>query len=649
MVVEHPSRSNAGSPMLYRLNKLRPSPGSMAAAWANALRWLAALCAAVCVNAAASEPVDSLLVLYSNGRLLPANVAGDQGLRAELQHPSLSRRIVIYDEFLDTPRFVGDDHERRFAHYLQGKYADRPPSWIVAAGPEALRFLLAQRATLFSRTPVLTMGVRGRTLDKLRPLPPEVVGSAMDLDFLGTIETALRLQPTTRRVAVVTGTSAHDLDWENEVRYEVAPRLPTTLEVEFLAGLPNAALKKRLAELPADTVVLMAGVLRDGDGNVVSGRQMAGELAAVSNAPVYTPFDTHVGTGVVGGQAATFEEIGRIAGQSLRQLIEGASLESLALPAKVPTRLIVDWRQVQRWGIDPGTIPDGADVRFKTPSLWEQHRDTVAVAIALLLAQAALIAWLLLERRRRRGAEEAVSRQRQELAHASRLVVAAELTAAIAHEINQPLGAILSNADAAEMILKSGADTQGELRHILSDIRRDDLRASEVIRRWRTLMSKHEVERQPVDLNEATLDTRSLLEAEAQRRRVAIDVRPASAPITVMGDRIQIQQVMINLVVNAMDAMHDVPAEQRRVVVSIDSADDSAAIAVRDQGCGIAAERLPKIFESYFTTKREGMGLGLSVARTLVEAHGGRIWAESALGKGTVFHVRLPATAPVSA
>jgi signal transduction histidine kinase len=627
----------------YRLNKLRASPLSIAWARAAACRLFVALCAACCMGSAAAEHGTTMLVLYSNGRLLPANVAADQGLRAVLQSAP-SREITVYDEFLDSPRFEGEAHERRFADYLRGKYADHPPRWIVAAGPDALRFLLTHRATLFTRTPVLHMGVARRSLDALQPLPPEVVGSAMDLDFGGTIEVALKLQPTTRRLVVVTGTSPRDKEWEAEVR-EIVPRLGDRVETEFLAGLPNAALMKRLGELGRDTVVLMAGVLRDGDGRIVSGRQMAASMVAVATAPVYSPFDTQLGVGVVGGQAATFEEMGRVAGRAVLRLIDGTALQALDLPVKVPTRMMLDGRQLERWRIDASTIPADAEVRFKQPSLFEEHRKTVVVAIAVLLAQAALIAALLFERRRRRDAERAVSRQRQELAHASRLVVASELTAAIAHEINQPLGAILSNADAAEMILKSGADPKGELHHILSDIRRDDLRASEVIRRWRTLMTKHEVERQPVELNETTLDTRTILDAEAHRRRVGIDVRPARAPVLVMGDRIQIQQVMINLVVNAMDAMVDVPPDRRSVVVSIDRAEDGAAITVQDRGCGIASERLPKIFDSYFTTKREGMGLGLSVARTLVEAHGGRIWADSTLGEGTVFHVRLPAAA----
>ena len=184
-----------------------------------------------------------------------------------------------------------------------------------------------------------------------------------------------------------------------------------------------------------------------------------------------------------------------------------------------------------------------------------------------------------------------------------------ELTGSIAHEINQPLGAILSNADAADLILESGTDRRDELREILADIRRDDLRASEVIHRLRALLAKHEVERQPFELNEVVERSGT----HAARRSASdaastLEIRPAPMTATMVGDRIQIQQVLINLVLNAMDAVADVPEDRRTVVVSIESGASGAVIAVRDRGHGIAPEHLPKLFESFFSTKRTGHG-----------------------------------------
>lgn len=225
---------------------------------------------------------------------------------------------------------------------------------------------------------------------------------------------------------------------------------------------------------------------------------------------------------------------------------------------------------------------------------------------------------------------------------ASRLAIAGELTASIAHEINQPLAAILTNAEAAEMILQADVDRREDLRMILSDIRRDDLRASDVIRRLRTLLSNKAIERQAFEFAEIVSDACDILQAEARRRVVTLVVRNVEVAGRVFGDPVQIQQVLINLVLNAMDAVVDLPLDRRTIVVSVESEADGLAVTVRDRGRGIPPEHVPKLFDSFFSTKRRGMGLGLSIARTIVEAHGGRIRVESDPGNGTVFRVSLP-------
>ncbi len=166
-----------------------------------------------------------------------------------------------------------------------------------------------------------------------------------------------------------------------------------------------------------------------------------------------------------------------------------------------------------------------------------------------------------------------------------------------------------------------------------------------MIRRLRTLLARHEVERQPFALNDTLSDAESVLRAEAKRRRVTLDIRPAATSVTVVGDRIQIQQVLINLVLNAMDAVADAPEARRTILVAVEGGAGRASITVRDRGHGIPPEHLPRLFDSFFSTKRVGMGLGLPIARTLVESHGGRIWAENGDGEGAEFHVELPAQA----
>jgi len=603
------------------------------------VRAIAVFAAAAGLAAIAAAETSNVLVLYSNGRLMPANVHGDRGLHQTVRAPA-GRPLALFSEFLDAPRFAGEAHDELLAAYLRGKYASRPPRVIVAVREEALGFLLRHRAELFSGVPVVHAGVDTRVLRSMS-LPDDVVGVPREHDFAPTIDLALRWHPRARRLVVVTGASEPDRAFEAWVRSEVRP-FEGRATVEFLAGLPMAELLRRLGELGDDAVVFTPGMFQDAEGRDLTVYETAQAMAAASRAPLYGPSPTFIGSGFVGGYSASFEEMGREAGRAVNELLAGTPPGSLRPAAPVPQRLNVDWRQIRRWGIDESAIPRDAVVHFRPPPLLEAYRDEVVVAVAALVLPAGLIVWLVAARRRRRLAESAEQTRRLELAHASRLAVAGELTGSIAHEINQPLGAILSNADAAELILESDGDRREEVRAILADIRRDDVRASEVIRRLRKSLAKHEVERKPFELNEAVLEIDSVLGAEARRRRATLEIRPAPAPVEVVGDRIEIQQVLVNLVLNALQAVADLPEERRTVVVSVEDAAGRADVAVRDRGRGIDPADLPRLFDAFFTTKRGGMGLGLSIARTLVEAHGGRVWAENGHGQGAAFHVELP-------
>ena len=244
----------------------------------------------------------------------------------------------------------------------------------------------------------------------------------------------------------------------------------------------------------------------------------------------------------------------------------------------------------------------------------------------------------------RKRAEYELLQQRQELAHLNRISTLGELAASMAHELNQPLTAILSNAQAGQRFLRtgSGADTK-EIHDVLQDIIEDNHRAAHVIRRLRSLAKKEDLEFVTLDIETAMREVALLLHNDAVLHNVHVSLEFQNSLPPVRGDRVQLQQVALNLLLNAFDAMKGTPAHERQVVVRAEPAEARAVtVAVRDSGTGVSDELLDRIFESFYTTKREGLGMGLSISRSIIQAHGGRLWAENNADRGVTFYFTVP-------
>jgi signal transduction histidine kinase len=317
--------------------------------------------------------------------------------------------------------------------------------------------------------------------------------------------------------------------------------------------------------------------------------------------------------------------------------------ESLSMHAPVPSVCVVDWRQMKRWNLSLERLPEGCEVRFREPTLWERFRRELLIILGVLLIQSALIIALVLQRQRRHRVELELQEQRAQLAHAARLATVGELSASIAHEINQPLAAILTNAEAGEFLIKSGAAKMEDLNEILAAIHQDDLRASDVIERMRRLLRNEQVAMRPLHVNEVIESIVRLTQGLANRNGVSVHTALDPSLPLIKGDYVQIQQVLLNLIMNAVEAVGTVSPERRRVVISTaERPRGSVEVEVKDTGPGIAADKMARIFEPFFTTKAGGMGLGLSITRSIVHAHHGTIWVESG-DQGAIFRFSLPA------
>jgi two-component system sensor kinase FixL len=244
----------------------------------------------------------------------------------------------------------------------------------------------------------------------------------------------------------------------------------------------------------------------------------------------------------------------------------------------------------------------------------------------------------------RKRAEEEARRRREEISRLSRISLLGEMTASIAHELNQPLSGILSNASAGQRFIDRGEADPARLREILADVAADGRRAHDVIWNIRNTLKKGAAIRQRINVNDVVMSVAHMVEPDAQAHSCKVDLNLAEKLPGLEVDPIQMQQVLINLVSNAFDAMREVPANCRKVELETGTQNGAISVSVRDYGTGLSEENRARIFEQFFTTKEEGLGMGLAIARSIVESHGGTLSAENVAEGGACFKFTIPTT-----
>jgi signal transduction histidine kinase len=585
-----------------------------------------------------SEP-KRVLLLHSFGRdFAPWNEYA-RTIREELGRQS-PEPTDIFEASLATARFA-EHEEGPFVDYLRALFVKRRLDLVIAIGAPAVDFLQRHRQQLFPSTPMLITALEQRRV-ALAALTPNDAVVATTIDFAGAVENILRVLPETDNIAVVTGDSPIERYWVAQMRDELKP-FNNRIVFTWLKDLSLDQMIKRVAALPPRCAIFFVILSVDAAGVPHEGAKALRQLHAAANAPIFSHGDVFFGDGIVGGPLISIENVGRqAAGVAVRILGGEAPGSTKIAPIGYATPKF-DWRELQRWNISESRLPPGSEVYFRVPGMWEQYRLQMTAGLAALLLQAVIISWLLVERRRRYLAQAEATSRRREVVRLNRFTTANVLSSSIAHELNQPLGAILSNTEAAQMLLKANPPDLTQIGEILSDIIRDEQRAGEIIVGFRNLLNdRKEAKLQALDLNDTVPELVKIVTPEVVRREITLRTILAPEPLSVRADPIHMQQVIINLVMNGMDAMEGAPRPHNLTIRTRRNAEYGVAeVRVSDSGSGIPEENLTHIFDPFVTTKQQGTGLGLPIARTIIESYGGTIWAENRQ-RGAMFCFTLP-------
>jgi len=850
-----------------------------------------------------------ILLLYGLSPELPEVNSFTRQLRM-LVRRDVARPVEFYQEYLDLERFPG--RGPRLASYFNDKYREFRIDAVVTVGAVALRFATEDLRRVLPDAPVVYALVNDRQLEIPAPTG-NYTGRIAPYPFASSLEMAHALQPDAERVAIIGGASRADsIAVDVAIRAEASRSHP--LEIVLLRDISYSVLLQRLAQLPPRTIVLATTFRKDAGGQTYIPGELLAEITAVSSAPVYGYTRTGIGQGLVGGAIVLPEQEAAAIGKLVMKVLRRTPGEALPGPVVARSTFMADWRQLKRWGLSERRLPEGTEVLFRTPSLWERYRDTVLASLGLMAVQSLLILALLIERERRRRAqlaledqmayeqtiaelntdagrhapqdtrlalEEALARvgryagatsavlvqysdgsalpsssmawssatdeaesavalamsvagggaeleiplvadgvhlgalalyqpnaahawsprlvgrlgaageliagamarsravramrageelnravlaslsaeiaildrdgriirvndawrelaregavlddreafvgksyldecrraeargceealdvrrgieavlerrawpfryeyhwsspvqrwcevrvdclehehggaivthlditerrlaevraeeTRRQVAHMGRVAMIGELAATVSHELRQPLAAIRANAESGALILARHPADVAEAAQIFRDIVDDDVRATEIIDRTRMLLRKEVPQDAVIDLNDICRQSAQLLNRTAALQRARIRLVLDTARPAVVGDSVQLQQVVLNLVLNAIDAAAASPRD-RFVTVQTHARADEVEIAVHDSGPGLLPEVQQHLFESFYSTKSQGLGMGLVIVRSIVERHHGRVSAANDVADGAVFRVVLP-------
>jgi signal transduction histidine kinase len=436
--------------------------------------------------------------------------------------------------------------------------------------------------------------------------------------------------------------------WRPELEKEFT-RFRDRLTFVWYDNLSLAELLRRCASLPKDSAIFYLNFGVDAAGAAYAEERVFSELHATANAPLFSSYSVSLGSGIVGGAMIARDDLARTTADAAIRILNGAPPASVRIPVQGPNQRIFDWRELQRWGIAESRLPAGSVVRYRGPTLWHEYRRQVLGAFGLLTMQLFLIVALLYQRRARQRAEVDSRRHLALAADANRRQTMSALTSSIGHELSQPLTSTLNNSQALQRLVRADRATPDAIAEILAEIHTESVRATQIIGRHRTMLQSHTVDRKPIDIHAVINESLALIAHDMTVRGVAVDVSLPADPCVVSGDQVLLQQVLVNLVMNAMDAMAEIPPIHRRLTITSGVRAGEVAISVRDRGIGLPTPIDETLFAPFVTTKPNGVGIGLTIVRTIVDTHGGAITAHNNPDGGATFTVRLPLTVTASA
>jgi signal transduction histidine kinase len=425
----------------------------------------------------------------------------------------------------------------------------------------------------------------------------------------------------------------------------IIPLLDRAVKTTFIDHVSMDDVLSLVRNLPDSSLIFIPGFNTDSKKVFYYNPEAIHLISQAAKAPVFSISDMGFGEGATGGYILSFKKTGLLAGDIAIYLLDGHDPNLVRVNESDYYEQMYDWRMLKRWNLTGSKrIPKGSHIEFEQTNFFLEYKWFITAGIVFLILQFLLI--LNLARFNRK--QKMITRQLietenkyRELVNEDRILRLSQLSASLSHELNQPLTAILSTAQAGLRFIESGKNDPELMKEILGNIVEDDKRTASILSSLRGMLKLEKREKEVIHLNLLIEETILIYTGESIRKNISFELSTVDPPVYVIADKIQIQQVVMNLIQNSVQSIENAGAKTRKIVITEKLDNDMVIVSVRDFGEGISEVIREKIFKPFVTSKKEGTGIGLAISRSIIDDHHGKIWAENMPDGGAIFSFSL--------
>lgn len=587
----------------------------------------------------------NILILFSLVPTTPAYRTILDGIRQKLNE-EYGDAYRLHQEYLETDRFTDESYQKERFDIYNEKYRELDIDLLILVGINIIPTIKKFAADYLLALPTVSLDYDFSKYGFPTEIKLNDKTAALGLKYNAerSIETALKLFPDTETVYFICGSSDYDKFFV-KISEKAAEKVIKNKRTLFITDIEMDDLLRQVRQLPEKSIIFIPNFIRDKKMIPYFNPEAIRLIRRESNLPVFNYTDTGFGEGSVGGYVISFEKVGPLTGKAAVKILNGTDPNSIQINESDYYSYLFDWRELKRWNLENSkVIPAGSVIKFKEFNFIDEFKWTIGAALLFIVLQTLLIANLVrLNKNQKIMTQKIIESENRyrEFVHEDRILRLGQLTASLSHELNQPLTAILSNSQAGINFINSNQATPELLKEIFQKIVDNDKRSASILSSIRGMLKLEIREKEKTDLNYLIEEVVAVFQGEASKLSTKLFVQLADAPIYVLADKIQIQQVILNFIFNASQSMERSNAKNKTIEINQSVAEDNVVVSVRDYGNGIDEAILAKVFNPFVTSRAEGMGIGLAICHSIIEDHGGKIWAENLPEGGAKFSFKL--------